>query len=109
MALLLGLFTVGGILLSVLALPMILGRIKPNGLYGFRLRRTMENPEIWYPVNRYSGFCLLGCGLATFAAAIGLIFLPDIGLDAYALGVAAVMAISFTFGMKLSIRYMKSL
>jgi hypothetical protein len=35
-----------GFLLAALSVPMIMGKIPPNGLYGFRVRKTMENPEI---------------------------------------------------------------
>jgi len=105
---LLATFTIGGLLLSALALPLILGRIAPNGLYGFRVRRTMENPELWYPVNRYSGTCLFVDGLLIVAASIGLSLVPGIGLDAYSLGVTAVLIVSLTISLVLTIRYMNS-
>ena len=65
-----GMFVGTGLLLSTLAIPMILKKIKPNGLYGFRVRKTMENPEIWYAVNAYSGKRLFGTGLVEVVAAI---------------------------------------
>ena len=48
---------------------MIMGKIPPNGLYGFRVKKTMENPDIWYPVNAYSGKWLLAIGLVMVLAA----------------------------------------
>ena len=35
-----------GALLAALSVPMIMGKIPPNGLYGFRVKKTMENPDI---------------------------------------------------------------
>jgi repressor LexA len=36
------------VLLMLLSLPLLWGRIPPNGLYGFRVRATLDNPDIWY-------------------------------------------------------------
>jgi hypothetical protein len=58
------LFVISGVLMALLSVPIILGKIPPIGLYGFRVKKTMENPEIWYSVNAYSGKWLLGQNLA---------------------------------------------
>ena len=44
---LMSMFLFNGVLLTVLVVPMTLGKIPPNGLYGFRVKKTMENPDIW--------------------------------------------------------------
>jgi hypothetical protein len=104
-----GMFVVSGLLLSIISVPMILKKIKPNGLYGFRVKKTLENPEIWYAVNSYSGKWLLGTGLVIVAAAIGLSFLPALSLDAYALAVLAVFVLAFAVSIAASVRYLNSL
>jgi uncharacterized membrane protein len=109
MRIMVGMLVGTGLLLSALAIPMILKKIKPNGLYGFRVRKTMENPEIWYAVNAYSGKWLFGTGLVEIAAAIGLAFVPSLTLDVYAYGVLAVFAIAFAVSLIVSVRYMNSL
>lgn len=109
MTIMVGMFVVVGLLLSALSVPMILKKIKPNGLYGFRVRKTMENPDIWYAVNAYSGKWLLATGLVEVVAAIGLAFVPSLTLDVYAYGVLAVFAIAFAVSLILSVRYMNSL
>lgn len=48
-------FLFSGALLTTLSVPLIMGKIPPNGLHSFRVKKTMENPDIWYPVNAYSG------------------------------------------------------
>jgi hypothetical protein len=102
-------YVVTGLLLCVLSIPMILKIIKPNGLYGFRVKKTMENPDIWYAVNSYSGKWLLGTGLMIVAAAIGLSFVPSLTIDTYAYAMLAVFAISFAISLVASVRYMNSL
>jgi hypothetical protein len=55
-----GMFVVSGLLLCVLAIPMILKKVKPNFWYGFRVRKTLENPDIWYAVIVQGFFCKSG-------------------------------------------------
>lgn len=57
-----------GVLFIVIALPMILGRVPRNGLYGFRTPKTMGSDAIWYPANRYAGWQMLGAGVVTVVA-----------------------------------------
>ncbi len=51
----------------VLGLPMALGLIPPNRWYGFRTRKTLSSPAIWYPANRYSGWALTIAGAIAIA------------------------------------------
>jgi len=44
--------------LIVISIPLIQRRIRPNVWYGFRVRRTLEDPKVWYAANRYSAFHL---------------------------------------------------
>ena len=45
------LFTSSGLLLAAIGVPLILGKIGPNPLYGFRVKKMLEDPAVWYPVN----------------------------------------------------------
>jgi uncharacterized membrane protein len=38
-----------------LAIPMIIGKVKPNVWYGFRTKKTLSDNKIWYPANKYAG------------------------------------------------------
>lgn len=51
--------------LGALALPMILGRVPPNAMYGLRTPLTRSSPEIWYAANTFAGWALLAAALAT--------------------------------------------
>jgi hypothetical protein len=106
MALMVGMFIGTGLLLSIISVPMILKKIKPNGLYGFRVKKTLENPDIWYAVNCYSGKWLLVTGMIIIVTAIGLASLPGLSIDAYALGVLVVFTIAFAISIVASVRYM---
>ena len=46
-------------LILVLALPLILGVIPPNRLYGVRTPKTISSTEVWYRANRAGGWMLL--------------------------------------------------
>ena len=109
MIILMLMFLFSGGLLAALSVPLIMGKIPPNGLYGFRVKKTMEDPDIWYPVNRYGGKWLLAAGLVLALAAVGLFFVPGISLDGYSYSVLAVWVAIFTIAMVVSFRYMNLL
>lgn len=102
-------FMGSGTLLVALSIPLIRGRIPPNGLYGFRVRRTLENPAVWYPANRYAGWLMLGLGVLFPLAATVLYFVPGMGLQGYAWSCLAVMMVGLALGLFLSFRYLRSL
>src|SRR5437764_89626 len=75
-----------GCLFIVTAAPLVQGRVKPNPWYGFRVRKTLENPETWYAVNAYFGRRFAVAGLLIAVAGVllsplGLI--PHIGPGVY--------------------------
>ena len=102
-------FCASGLLLAGLSIPLILGKIPPNGLYGFRVRKTMEHPEIWYPVNRYGGKWMFVSGLGIALAAVLLVLVPGLSVDAYAYLVLGVGLILLGIAIVLSFRYLKHL
>ena len=44
-----------GMLEIIMGIPLLLEKIKPNALYGFRTPKTRSSDEIWYKVNKYVG------------------------------------------------------
>lgn len=106
---LLWMYVVFGALLVALAVPLLLDRVPPNGWYGFRVPGTLNNPEVWYKVNRYAARWLLAAGIITVLAAIVLYFVPGLTVDTYAwLGLGA-FALVFLPGLLLSFRYLRQL
>lgn len=51
--------TLACVLVGVLCLPLLLQKVPPNLLYGFRTARTLSNPDIWYPANAFSAKAML--------------------------------------------------
>ena len=88
------LLTMYGILdafMCLIAIPMIMEWIPPNGLYGFRVRATLNDPELWYRVNKFTGKLLLLLGIVIFLSAVALRWLPGMNEDVYGLAMAAVV------------------
>jgi uncharacterized membrane protein len=98
-----------GLLLAALSVPMILRKVKPNGLYGFRVPATLRDPTLWYEVNAYAGKYLLATSLLFVFAAILLYFIPGLGLDAYALLCLGVIMAGLAVTLVRSVRYLSTL
>ena len=96
-----------GLLLAILSIPLIFHKIKPNGLYGFRVKRTLEDPNLWYAVNEYAGKWLLVTGICTILVSVILYFIPGISVDGYALRCLGVFVVVIAIGMIRSVRYMR--
>ena len=78
------LYVASGLLSAALAVPLIRRKVGPNLLYGFRVRRTLEDPKLWYDANAFAGKCLFRFGVGTSLASVVLYFVP-IDPVAYAL------------------------
>ena len=61
-----------GLLITAVSIPLVLGKIPPNRLYGVRTRKTLSNNEVWYKANKYTGKDFLICGLVVSAGALVL-------------------------------------
>lgn len=109
MSTLLWMYLVFGTLLVALAIPLWLGKVPPNGWYGFRVPSTMRDERLWYKVNRYSAVWMAVAGLATIAAAVGFYRLPGLSVDQYAWYLLAVFVAVFGLGLLLSFRYLRRL
>ena len=107
--LLLLLYCSAGILLALLSLPLMRRKIPPNGLYGFRTEKTINNPELWYVVNQYSAKRLFWTAVAFLITAAGLYLLPGLSLDDYAMACLGVFMIGLTITMVQSVNYLRSL
>ncbi len=59
-----------GLLFIVLGLPLIRRSVKPNAWYGFRVKKTLSNIDIWYAANRVMGYDMLAAGLFIFISSI---------------------------------------
>lgn len=101
-------FILIGLLMVALSIPLIRGKVPPNVWYGFRIRLTLENPDIWYPANAYAGRLLIA-GVATSVAALLCALIPGISVDSYSILVSVLMLGILLLLLVFSIRYAKSL
>ena len=106
---LLVMYVVFGLLLIVLAIPMLRGKVPPNPWYGFRVPDTLSDPTRWYKANRYAARWLLLTGVITVVAAIALYFVPGLSVDTYAWLVLAVFGVPFVLMIISSFRYLRRL
>jgi hypothetical protein len=102
---LLYLYVGSGLVLTLISLPLIAGKIKPNALYGFRVPATLNNPDLWYPVNRYAARWLLIAGLLIIIAAVGLFFWPGMTPDIYAWAFLGMFVVTFSIVIMQCVRY----
>ena len=91
MVVLLILFVASGLLLTALSLPMIFRKIPPNYWYGFRVKATLENEEVWYPANEYAGKRLFWVGTGTVVSAVALLLVPITNIGVYASAVGGIV------------------
>ena len=89
-------FMLSGVI-ALISIPLILQRVPPNRLYGFRSAKTLSSPAIWYRANTYSGWAL-------FIAAIATSFLGLVGVPA-----VVALLVPLAAALAMSIRYVTRL
>lgn len=107
MLLLMLMYTIGGGLLAALSIPLIAGKIGPNSWYGFRVKKTLSDPAIWFPVNAYSGKRLFIVGLVGGLFASVLYIVPNMEINTYALSCAGVTVGGLIVAVIQSFQYLR--
>ena len=102
-------FVFVGVLMIALAIPLMPGRVKPNSWYGFRTTRTLQDPDIWYPVNAYAGKWLLAYGLVVALVGVLLFFAPGLSEDDYAMLMSLILLVGILLVMLFGWRYSRKL
>lgn len=108
-AIVLVLYIFVGLLFIGLSLPMIMRKVPPNPIYGFRVAKTMNNPDIWYKANEYSGWTMLWAGVVTVIGAFVLKFLSIFDVKVYTIACVTLMSVSLVISLILSFIYLRSL
>ena len=101
--------TFTGLLLAALSIPLILGKIGPNPWYGFRVKKTLNDPAVWYPATAYAGKRLFVVGLVGSLFALLFYFIPKIDLNTYAIGCAVVTVGGLIVAVIQSFLYLRTL
>ncbi len=90
-----GFFTILGValVLILVAIPLVLRKVAPNVVYGYRTRATLAKEDVWYEANAYFGkrlivACLFGAAVA-WALYVSRPLPPDLFLPVSLLVLAA--------------------
>jgi uncharacterized membrane protein len=87
---------VGCGVIAVVCVPLILKKVPPNPLYGFRTPRTLADRALWFRVNCFAGWAFL------LASAVGALLLvsfpaPDLAVLQFIVPVAAALFTSLIY------------
>ena len=58
--------------IAVSVIPLILKLVPPNRFYGFRTKKTVSDPELWFRANQFAGWALLIAAAVSAALGCGL-------------------------------------
>jgi uncharacterized membrane protein len=97
-----------GLLSAAFAVPLMLRKVGPNPVYGFRVRKTLEDPALWYDANAFAGKCLFWFGVGTGLACVALYFVP-IDPVAYAWACLVISLGGLAMSVILSFRFLNRL
>ena len=92
------------VLLALVGVPLMLGKVPPNRVYGFRTAKTLSDPAIWYPANKTAGRNLLIAGVCSALLSIGVVKVSSLvepntvpWLCVAALGLPLLLAVAHSF------------
>ena len=69
-------WTLGGLLIMGVALPLARGRVPWNPLYGVRLPQSFRSDEAWFAINRFGGKRLVVWSIPMVATGLVSFFIP---------------------------------
>lgn len=83
-----------------ISIPLIFRKVPPNVIYGFRTRKTLSNPRIWYEANALGGKSLvIGSVVTLFCWAVIMLLFDSATASLITIGIfvaATVVAVTFS-------------
>ena len=78
------LYAIPGVVMILLAIPLMLRRIPPNPLYGLRVPAAYKDEQVWYDANAASGrdMAVIGLGLTLLTVVLQVAGVRDMALAA---------------------------
>lgn len=52
-------------IIFVLGIPLVLGMVEPNSIYGFRTAQTLADESVWYQLNTIAGWGMIAAGVCS--------------------------------------------
>ncbi|HEY3179587.1 MAG TPA: SdpI family protein [Casimicrobiaceae bacterium] len=83
------------VVIAIISIPLILRRVPPNSLYGFRTPRTLANRDLWFRVNHFAGWSLLIASMASAALILLTPPPPNVLLLVVPLALALVVSLAY--------------
>jgi len=93
--------TVLGVVIILISIPLYLGKVKMNCVYGFRIRKAFESEQNWYQINRYGARALMIWAMGLISIGIICLFVQP----QYVLNTARVSFISIVIPIILTIAF----
>ncbi len=94
-----------GFILFAVSVPLYLGKIKMNYVYGFRIRKASESEENWYLINRYGAKAVMCWSVVIMTIGIACLCIEP----QHVLTVAKVGFLSLLFPIVRTFRYARQL
>ena len=69
-------WTVAGLVIIGISIPLARGRVGRNRLYGIRFPNAFESDEAWYAINRHGGRCLIAWAVPLVVVGVACFFIP---------------------------------
>ena len=82
-----------GVVIILISIPLYIGKVKMNGVYGFRIRKAFESEQNWYRINRYGAGALMIWAVVLMAVGIICLFVhPQYVLNTAKVGIISIIA-----------------
>jgi uncharacterized membrane protein len=95
----------------LISIPLVLRKIGPNVVYGYRTRATLSDPALWYEANALFGRRLIAASLVSALAALFLarpgLLAPDTFLPVSVVLLGAPVAVAGVMTSRHVARYVK--
>jgi SdpI/YfhL protein family len=65
-----------GLLSIGLAIPLLHGKVGPNGHFGIRFRECFQSNEAWFAINRYGAKRMITWALPMIVIGVATLFIP---------------------------------
>jgi uncharacterized membrane protein len=87
-------------LVTVLSLPLALGLVGPNEVYGYRTSRSLGSPAAWYAANSIAGWCGIVAAGVSLAAAYLIVRYSSLAMERrYTVSIICFVAIMMLCGL----------
>ncbi len=91
------------------SIPLVMGKIPMNPIYGVRFKKSFESEENWYKINKYGGKQLIIWSIPLFMTGVLTFFLPIKGNSVFTNLVAGAPLIFLIVPAYMSYKYAKTL